>query len=247
MRRNLLFIIILILNIAWGQISVDRTRVIFNQQQQNTQSLILTNHAKTPFLAQVWIENIEGEKILTPIVALPILQRVDPGEAKHIKIQLMTQATAKLPNDRESLFYLNILSVPPKEEGSGLEVSIAVQLKIKLFYRPKGLAQFSQDNRWLRSLEIYKNAKSLTISNPTGYHAVIYGLQSGADNFDKDIIIEPFSTEVININLSRKDIAIRFVSDGGGTLIQHYLCGSEQKCHLEKVEIETMDGVKAVD
>ncbi|SUV88436.1 chaperone protein [Bordetella pertussis] len=47
-----------------------------------------------------------------------------------------------LPSDRESVFWLNVLEVPPKatpEEGHGV-LQLTIRSRLKLFYRPKGLS-----------------------------------------------------------------------------------------------------------
>lgn len=50
-------------------------------------------------------------------------------------------ATAKLPTDRESLFYYNLRETPPVPEGSEGHaiLQVAVQSRIKLFWRPAAL------------------------------------------------------------------------------------------------------------
>ena len=45
-----------------------------------------------------------------------------------------------LPQDRESLFWLNVLGLPPKTQASQGSVQLAYRTRIKLFYRPSGLA-----------------------------------------------------------------------------------------------------------
>lgn len=65
------------------------------------------------------------------------MQRIEPDRKSQIKVQLSPEA-ASLPADRESVFYLNVREIPPAVEKSNV-LQIALQTKIKLFYRPKAI------------------------------------------------------------------------------------------------------------
>lgn len=58
-------------------INIDRTRIIFPGKDKSV-SLVINNQSKTsPYLAQSWIENSQGEKISEPFTVLPPMQRVE--------------------------------------------------------------------------------------------------------------------------------------------------------------------------
>src|SRR5471032_194877 len=58
-------------------VNIDRTRIIFNAADKSV-SVMLDNQSKElPYLAQVWLENAKGEKVASPLVALPPMQRID--------------------------------------------------------------------------------------------------------------------------------------------------------------------------
>lgn len=233
MKKMMIFMI-LMLNIATAQISLDRTRIVFDHSQSNTQSVVISNTSKeAPFLAQTWIEDSKGNKITEPLVALPILQRINPNQEKPIKISFMGNAT-NLASDRESLLYFNVLGVPPKDSDSGNSVSIVIQSKLKLFYRPKGLPQY-KNTGWVEEMVVTKTSKGLSIQNPTPYHIVIYGLSSGkgAKLIEKDVIISPFSTGEINVSLQGLTPYIHYINDYGGADSLGYRC-SGSTCVLEK-------------
>ncbi|TDS83326.1 pili/flagellar assembly PapD-like chaperone, partial [Rahnella sp. BIGb0236] len=100
---------------ALAAVNLDRTRIIYHAGDKSV-SVMLENQSKTlPYLAQVWLENAQGEKITSPLVALPPMQRIDAGEKSQIRI-LQLPETAGLPKDRESLFYFNVREVPPKSD-----------------------------------------------------------------------------------------------------------------------------------
>lgn len=48
----------------------------------------------------------------------------------------------KLPADRESIFYFNVREIPPKSNKANT-LQIALQTRIKLFWRPKALKKLA--------------------------------------------------------------------------------------------------------
>ncbi len=66
---------------------------------------------------------------------LPPVQRVDANQKSIVRIASVP-AIDSLPKDRESIYYFNLREIPPKSEKSNV-MQIAVQSKIKLFYRPR--------------------------------------------------------------------------------------------------------------
>ena len=111
----------------------DRTRVIFEESATSVSVTVSNKNLQLPFVVQSWIEDEQGKKITTPFMVLPPLQRIEPNESSVLRIVKLPQTT--LPLDRESVFYLNIREIPPKSEAVNA-MQIALQSKIKLFYRP---------------------------------------------------------------------------------------------------------------
>lgn len=64
-------------------------------------------------------------------------------------IKLMYTASSALPKDRESVFWFNVLEVPPKPDAAKAAnqslLQLAFRTRIKLFYRPEGLSGISSD------------------------------------------------------------------------------------------------------
>jgi chaperone protein EcpD len=69
---------------------------------------------------------------------MPPLIRIE-GKGTH-KLRLMFTQQKKLPMDRESLFWFNVLDVPPINQLQTQHyVELAYRTRIKLFYRPSAL------------------------------------------------------------------------------------------------------------
>ncbi|ENY7434093.1 molecular chaperone, partial [Escherichia coli] len=123
---------------AQAAISLDRTRAIFNGGEKSMTLNVANDNKQLPYLAQAWIENEKQEKITAgPIVVTPPVQRLEPGAKSMVRLA-STPDISKLPQDRESLFYFNLREIPPKSDKANV-LQIALQTKIKLFYRPKAI------------------------------------------------------------------------------------------------------------
>lgn len=59
-------------------IALDRTRVIFNGAEKSVSLNVSNLNKELPYLAQGWIEDQNGEKISSPLVVLPPVQRIEP-------------------------------------------------------------------------------------------------------------------------------------------------------------------------
>ena len=124
-------------------IGLDRTRVIFDGGKDATSVSITNNNTQLPYLAQGWIEDEAGEKITTPLIVLPPVQRVEPGKQSQVKVQALPAAKS-LPQDRETVYYFNLREIPPRSDKANT-LQIALQTRIKLFYRPQAIAPSQQD------------------------------------------------------------------------------------------------------
>lgn len=106
----------LISQAANAAVALDRTRVVFDGSKNSMSVNIRNDNTKLPYLAQAWVEDASGHKIRSPLMALPPLQRLEPGSKSLVKIQLAPTAKTSLPQDRETLFYFNLREIPPKSD-----------------------------------------------------------------------------------------------------------------------------------
>lgn len=152
------------------------TRVIYNAQEQET-TLKISNKGKDPALTQVWVDkgdaNADPSAIDVPFTVTPPLARLDPQKSQTLRIFYTGEA---LPKDKESVFWLNVLEVPPKPEHAQEDknyLQLAIRSRIKLFFRPadlKGDAAQTPANMTWRLVRDNAGA-ALEVRNPTAYHA----------------------------------------------------------------------------
>lgn len=151
------------------------TRVIYPSNESEI-SLKVENKSALPLLAQSWIdagnEKSTPETSDVPFMILPPMARIEPNKAQTLRISFTKGH--RLPADRETLYWLNVLEVPPKSKGDGNYLTVAYRNRIKLFYRPaalKGNASESFDKvTWLL------HGDKLTGKNPTPYYVNYAGI-----------------------------------------------------------------------
>jgi P pilus assembly chaperone PapD len=217
---------------AIAAVNLDRTRIIYNASDKSV-SVMLENQSKElPYLAQVWLENEQGEKITSPLVALPPMQRIDAGQKSQIRI-LQLPETAGLPKDRESLFYFNVREVPPKSDMSNV-MQVAIQSRVKLFFRPAELRKQLKAN-WQEQLQVSRLSNGLKLTNPTPFYITVGYLgkdnKGNASGFDS-VMLAPFATESLTGNQYVSDrYSLGYMDDYGGLQVNQYHCPSVQ-CQL---------------
>lgn len=231
--RKILFLGLLVLNFSFGQLAFDRTRIIFDHSNTNSVSVIVENsNPNMPYLAQTWIEDGNGNKIEEPLVALPMLQRLNPRQEKQIKISLVGDTNA-LPKDRESLLQFSVLGLPPTDSEGQSKLNILVRSNLKLFYRPKGLQKYAE-NAIFEEVKVQKQGNNLILENPTPYHIVIYAFSArkGINLTEKDIVLKPFGKEKVSVTVGNNPY-IYFINDNGAAKSLAYKC-SNSLCSIIK-------------
>ncbi|KZQ36083.1 MULTISPECIES: fimbria/pilus periplasmic chaperone [Enterobacter] len=202
-------------------IALDRTRVIFDGGQSAMSVTISNQNKNLPYLAQAWVEDRDGKKIETPMTALPPLQRVEPGAKGQVKIQLSGGAAA-FPQDRESLMYFNVREIPPRSSKPNT-LQIALQTRVKMFYRPESLAiSHGQDEAFQKKLTLIREGEHIKVNNPTPYYVTIAaaaGSEKG-ENISgfKPLMIDPKGTSVMlgNTGALGSHPVLTFINDYGG-------------------------------
>jgi chaperone protein PapD len=223
-------------------VTLDRTRLIFDSSLQSVNITISNKNTKLPFLAQAWMENSKEEKITSPFIILPPIQRLEPGQSSQVRIEALAQAS-QLPQDKESVFYFNLREVPPKSEKPNV-MQIALQSKIKVFYRPKNLMLSATElinNPWQEKLVLVKSNNQVIAKNPTPYYTTLLGVSQSKngqlieDRTFKATMIAPFSEEVLSVNANWLGASpvLTYINDYGGRPKLQYSCGPTE-CHVSK-------------
>ncbi|CAI0974613.1 fimbria/pilus periplasmic chaperone [Serratia proteamaculans] len=225
-------------------IALDRTRVIFDGSQ-NAVSLNLSNQNKQlPYLAQGWLEDAQGNKIQSPLVVLPPVQRIEPGKPSQIKVQALPAAKL-LPQDRETLFYFNLREIPPRSEKPNT-LQIALQTRIKLFYRPAAIMPSRTDmaTPWQEQLTLTRQGDRYLVNNPTPYYITLIDAGSqkdteGVKGFEPFMIVpKGQATLAVSAASLGSSPVLTYINDYGGRPQLTFNCnGGSCKVVPEKKKI----------
>lgn len=125
-----------------ASVVVAGTRIIFPSQEREV-TVRVTNEGEAPALVQAWLDkgdvNVSPDKIDVPFTLTPAIFRLDPQKGQAMRLIYSKQP---LGQDRETLFWLNVLEIPPKpqaEASSPNMLQLAVRTRIKVFFRPNSL------------------------------------------------------------------------------------------------------------
>lgn len=127
---------------ANASVVIGSTRAVYPSNETEI-TLRLTNEGRAPALVQSWVDDGDAQKapsdLVVPFTITPPISRIDPSKSQTLRI---VHTGEPLPQNRESVFWINVLEVPPKP-GEALADSNLIQMafrsRIKLFYRPDGL------------------------------------------------------------------------------------------------------------
>ncbi|CDJ75103.1 TPA: fimbria/pilus periplasmic chaperone [Serratia marcescens] len=206
---------------ATAAIALDRTRVIFSGGDKSVSMSISNENKQLPYLAQGWIEDADGKKISSPLTVLPPVQRLEPGAKSQVKVQGLPAANT-LAQDRETLFYFNLREIPPKSDKPNT-LQLALQTRIKLFYRPTAIAVTNPESTapWQEKLTLSKQGDSVQVNNPTPYYVTLVdaGSKKGisAPGFEP-LMVPPKGSATMKVTASAlgNTPVLTYINDYGG-------------------------------
>ncbi|HEI2923263.1 TPA: fimbria/pilus periplasmic chaperone, partial [Escherichia coli] len=216
-------------------VSLDRTRAIFNGDEKSMTLNIANDNKQLPYLAQAWVENEKKEKITTgPILATPPVQRLEPGSKSMVRLT-STPDISRLPQDRESLFYFSLREIPPKSDKANV-LQIALQTKIKLFYRPESI-KAKPNAVWQDQLVLNKTSGGYRIDNPTPYYVTVIGIggsekQAREGEFDA-VMLAPKSTQMVKSGTYSTPY-LSYINDYGGRPVLQFSCAGSRCTAVKK-------------
>lgn len=175
--------------LSWAGVVVGGTRVIYDSAKKEATIGVLNPEKTTPYLIQSWVENASPtDTSKTPFIITPPLFRLDAGQENTLRI---VRTGGQLPEDRESLFWLNIKSIPASSRENTNQLQISVKTRIKLIYRPMALA--SQASDAYKALTFTRKGNQLQVTNPTAYSIAFYRVSVAGQEIKDAGTVAPFS------------------------------------------------------
>ncbi|MGL5389759.1 MAG: fimbria/pilus periplasmic chaperone [Serratia sp. (in: enterobacteria)] len=198
-----------------ASVVISGTRVIYPSDAKEV-SVKIRNDGPSPVLLQSWIDNGDAHAkpaaIKVPFVLTPPMNRVDPSKGQTLRI---SYAGGALPLDKESVFWLNVLEVPAKNQAKTAEnrLQMAFRSRIKLFYRPGGLEGNANDAA--KAIVWSSQDNRVQATNPTPYYVSLVNLSVNGKELNH-VMVAPCST--ISLDLAGKTgikVSGSFVNDYG--------------------------------
>lgn len=160
---------------AYASIQISSTRVIYHGAEKDV-SIQIMNPGKYPVLLQSWTDDghqdIRPDIMRTPFILTPPLTRVNADAGQTLRL---SYTGTSLPQDRESVYWLNVLEIPPVGEKGNNQVQVAFRSRIKLFFRPETLSDKGAQAA-ISQLRWRGEGNNITLSNPTAYHVSAVGI-----------------------------------------------------------------------
>jgi chaperone protein EcpD len=209
---------------ALAGVVVDGTRVVYPAAKREV-TINIHNPGEAPSLVQAWLDagdsHAKPGESKVPFVLTPPLFRLDPTKVQSLRL---VYTHDPLPEDRESLFWLNVLDIPPRTAANPdlpNQLELAFKHRMKVFFRPAGLAGSAADApAHLTWKLLAKDGKLVAIeaNNPTAYHVSLIQISATAAGHPvtaKADMVDPFASR-------RFDVADPVAAPGGTVALEFW-------------------------
>jgi chaperone protein EcpD len=193
---------------ASAGVVVNGTRVVYPAAKREV-TISIHNAGETPSLVQAWLDagdpHAKPGESKVPFVMTPPLFRLDPTKSQSLRL-VYTQDP--LPADRESLFWLNVLDIPPRAAANPdlpNQLELAFKHRMKVFFRPVSLSGSAADApTQMKWKMLFKDGKlvGLQASNPTAYHVSLTQIAAtiaGHPILAKADMVDPFASRSFDL------------------------------------------------
>lgn len=216
-------------SVAEAALVIRGTRIIYPAQEREV-SIQLENKGKDPILVQSWLDlgdaTVAPSDIQVPFTLSPPIVRLDGDKRQVVR---MVYSGDVLPPDRESVFWINFLEVPPKAAGDNY-LQFTYRTRLKVFFRPQALtgepALAPKKMQWRVVTE--NGQRYLEAQNPTPFFVSLFQAKLAADGAKPVEVavdmVKPFSSERFLIKRQAQAfktgalLQFQAVSDFGGTI-----------------------------
>jgi chaperone protein EcpD len=218
---------------AAAGVVVDGTRVVYPAAKREV-TINIRNPGDTPSLVQAWLDagdpHAKPGESKVPFVLTPPLFRLDPTKVQSLRV---VYTHDPLPENHESLFWLNVLDIPPRAAANSdapNQLDLAFKHRMKVFFRPAGLAGSAADAPARLTWKLLSKDSKLVgieVSNPTAYHVSLIQVTATAAGHPvivKADMVDPFASRSFDlpdpVPAPNGTVALEysFVNDYGGNV-----------------------------
>lgn len=217
-----------------ASIVITGTRIIYPADQREV-TVKLSNQSKAPLLVQSWIDDGDikatPDSSMAPFLLTPPITRIDGNKGQTLRVRYTGQKS--LPQNVESLFWLNVLEVPSTVDDGKDKLKLAFRTRIKFFYRPPNLEGDVSTAPKSLQWRVQSSATGLELecSNPTPYYMTLSNVSLKANGHTatpkldlKNSLIAPgehkrlpLTTFAPNVLINSGEVVFSVINDFGGT------------------------------
>lgn len=214
-------------SLSSASIVLQGTRIVYPSSSKDV-TIVTENTGEQPALVQAWLDKGDDLKNLdkdeTPFFLTPPIFKINPGRSQSLRIIYNQEP---LPKDRESLFWLNVLEVPPVLEGASDQnlLRVTFRTRVKVFFRPKSLGGDARKaaSGIIWGLDKIKDTVNVSVKNPTPYYITLTEVTAtvaGKEYKTDGKMVAPFGSLALPLNgLKSTDslnkVTYSFIDDQG--------------------------------
>lgn len=205
---------------ANAAVTVGATRLIYDGASNEANLTISNREDTSPYLVQSWVSRFGSgnDESVDSFIITPPLFRLDANKENILRI--IFAGGPQVPQDRESLFLMNVKAIPAmSDDQKGKNVlQIALKTTIKLFYRPAGLKGSLKDA--VAQVNWKASAGALTFNNASKLHVVVSELKlNGQPITQAPDVLYPGEHKELPIQAKAGDeVALSYIDDYGSTV-----------------------------
>ncbi|WP_313488438.1 fimbria/pilus periplasmic chaperone [Pseudescherichia sp.] len=203
---------------AWSGVYIYGTRVIYPAAQKEV-TVQLMNKGDRSALVQAWIDDGDTttppEQLQVPFLLTPPVVKVKGNTGQQLKIKF---TKANLPQDRESLYYLNVLDIPPNDNSAPEtnKLRFALQNRIKLIYRPTTVKAVNKET--FAKLHIKHVGNALAIENSSTNWLTVTEIKSTVKINKETLVMAPHATVTVPASPAANSYDVTLIDDYGNYL-----------------------------
>ncbi|NWB74921.1 molecular chaperone [Pseudomonas sp. G5001] len=202
---------------ANAAVTVGATRLIYDGASNEANLSVSNRDDTSPYLVQSWVSHFGSgnEESVDNFFVTPPLFRLDADKENILRI--IFTGGPEVPQDRESLFLMNVKAIPAmSDDQKGKNVlQIALKTTIKLFYRPAGLKGSLKDA--VAQVNWKAQAGALAVNNASKLHVVVSELKlNGLPITQAPDVLRPGEARELPIQAKAGDeVQLSYIDDYG--------------------------------
>lgn len=203
------------------KLELGATRIIYHPGERGA-LLSVTNPQAFPVLVQSRVFN-EDRASQAPFVVTPPLFRLDPNQRNTLRII----GTGSLAGEKESLYWLCVTGIPPKNgdtwasdssqggQHAQVNMEVSTHICVKLITRPAAISgslmQAAESVQWRRE------GNTVRAKNSSPYYINLHSLTVNGNRVERPEYIPPFSERAFSLKGQPEGVVDwTVITDAGG-------------------------------